>query len=280
MLRPLELLASTALAHLGVALAGLALSGLQLGAHAEDATVAVAANFTAPAEALQKLFEQRTAHRLKLTSGSTGQLYAQIANGAPLDALLSADREHVDQLIAAGLADGTLRFTYAVGKLALWTRETEKFKPLDLSSLARADYRWLAIANPELAPYGRAAEQVLRKVGLWDALQRRIVRGESIAQTFALADTRNADLAFVALSQVIAYRNKGAASFEVPPELYEPIVQDAALLKRASGNAAARGFLEFLRTPDALRVIEEFGYAAGVPATAGASSAGSANEPR
>jgi molybdate transport system substrate-binding protein len=241
--------------------AALTLACLSSAARADNATIAVAANFTVPAEALQKMFEQRTPHRLKFTSGSTGQLYAQIANGAPLDALLSADREHVDQLLAAGLADGTLRFTYAIGKLALWTRETDKFKPLDLKSLSRTDYRWLAIANPELAPYGLAAEQALRKLGLWDTLGTRIVRGESIAQTFALAETRNADLAFVALSQVIAYKDKDAATaFEVPQELYEPIAQDAALLKRAAGNAAARGFLEFLREPDALRVIQGFGY--------------------
>ncbi len=239
----------------------LALVAGPLAARADEATIAVAANFATPAEALQKLFEQRTPHRLKLTSGSTGQLYAQIANGAPLDALLSADREHVDQLVAAGLADGSLRFTYAVGKLVLWTRDTAKFVPLDLKSLARTDYRWLAIANPELAPYGLAAEQALRKLGLWDSLQSRIVRGESIAQTFALADTRNADLALVALSQVISYKSKdAAASFEVPQELYDAIDQDAVLVKRASGNAAARGFLEFLREPDAVSVIRGFGY--------------------
>ena len=254
-----------------VAALALGLGCASVTAFADEATIAVAANFTVPAEALQKLFEQRTPHRLKFTSGSTGQLYAQIANGAPLDALLSADREHVDQLLAAGLADGTLRFTYAVGKLALWTRETDKFKPLDLKSLARTDFRWLAIANPELAPYGLAAEQALRKLGLWDSLQSRIVRGESIAQTFALVETRNADLGFVAQSQVIAYKDKAAAStFEVPQELYAPINQDAVLLKRASGNAAARGFLEFLRGPDAVRVIQGFGYgtAPAVPAKA------------
>ena len=261
-------------AALALALAPIAtftLVAAPLTALADDATIAVAANFSTPAEALQKLFEQRTPHHLKFTSGSTGQLYAQIANGAPLDALLSADREHVDQLLAAGLADGSLRFTYAVGKLALWTRETEKLKPLDLKSLGRSDYRWLAIANPELAPYGLAAEQALRKLGLWNALQSRIVRGESIAQTFALIETRNADLGFVALSQVIAYKDKSAAaSFEVPQELYEPIDQDAVLLKRASGNVAARGFLEFLREPDAVRVIQGFGYGTGAAAPANA----------
>jgi molybdate transport system substrate-binding protein len=228
-------------------------------AHADTATIAVAANFSGPAEALQRIFEQQTAHRLALTSGSTGQLYAQIANGAPFDALLSADAEHVDRLVSAGLADETLRFTYAVGKLALWTRAAEKFAPLDLKSLARDDYRWLAIANPEVAPYGRAAEQTLRRLGLWDSMQSRIVRGENIAQTFALAETRNADLALVALSQVISYKGE-AASFEIPPDLYAPIRQDAVLLKRASGNAAARGFLIFLRGADARRVIDGFGY--------------------
>jgi len=228
-------------------------------AHADTATIAVAANFAAPAEALQQIFERQTPHRLMLTSGSTGQLYAQITNGAPFDALLSADREHVERLVRAGLGDESLRFTYAIGKLALWTRSAEKFAPLDLKALARQDYRWLAIANPELAPYGLAAEQALRKLGLWGSLQNRIVRGQSIAQTFAMAETRNADLALVALSQAIAYKGE-AASFEIPAELYEPIRQDAVLLERASGNAAARGFLEFLRGPNALRVIEGFGY--------------------
>jgi ABC-type molybdate transport system substrate-binding protein len=129
MLARIDFVAGVALAFV----AALALSSVSLTAHADDATIAVAANFVAPAEALQKLFEQRTPHHLKFTSGSTSQLYAQIATGAPLDALLSADREHVDQLITAGLADASLRFTYAIGKLALWTRETDKFKPLDLS---------------------------------------------------------------------------------------------------------------------------------------------------
>ena len=244
------------------ALVVLLASSVAAPAHADTATIAVAANFAAPAEALQRVFEQQTPHRLAFTSGSTGQLYAQITHGAPFDALLSADAEHVDQLVAAGLADASLRFTYAVGKLALFSRATSKFAPLDLKSLARVDYRWLAIANPELAPYGLAAEQALRKLGLWDSLQTRIVRGESIAQTFAMAETRNADLALVALSQVVAYRGE-AASFEIPAELYAPIRQDAVLLKRASGNAAARGFLVFLRGADALRVIQSFGYGPG-----------------
>jgi molybdate transport system substrate-binding protein len=228
-------------------------------AHAETATIAVAANFVRPLEALQRAFEERGEHRLTIVSGSTGQLYAQIVNAAPFDVLLSADTEHPDRLIAAGFADEAQRFTYAIGKLALFTRDVEKFRPLDLRALSRTDYRWLAIANPKLAPYGLAAEQALKSLGLWDSLQARIVRGQSIAQTFAMAETRNADLAFVALSQVVEYSGT-AAHVEVPAELYEPIRQDAVLLKRAAANAAAREFLTFLRSPEAQQVIERLGY--------------------
>lgn len=230
-------------------------------AAAGSATVAVAANFVPPLAELEKAFEQRGEHTLTIVSGSTGQLYTQVLNGAPFDVFLSADAEHVDMLVRAKLADGATRFTYAVGKLALFTRDTGKLAPLTLDTLRRTDYRWLAIGNPALAPYGLAAEQTLRKLGLWDGVQPRLVRGENIAQTFAMAETRNADLAFVSLSQTIAYTGT-AASFVVPPELYDPIRQDAVLLARGSGNAAARAFLTFLAGADAAAAIERFGYAA------------------
>jgi molybdate transport system substrate-binding protein len=230
-----------------------------VGAHAESATVAVAANFVRPAEALKRAFEERGEHRVTIVSGSTGQLFAQITNAAPFDVLLSADTEHPDRLVDAGLGDGAQRFTYAIGKLALFTRDAAKFEPLGMQALARTDYRWLAIANPELAPYGLAAEQALRKLGLWELLQARIVRGQSIAQTFAMAETRNADLALVALSQVVEYRG-ASAHMEVPADLYEPIRQDAVLLTRAAANPAARAFLVFLREPAAAPAIEAFGY--------------------
>ncbi len=135
----------------------------------------------------------------------------------------------------------------------------DKFRPLDLKVLERTDFRWLAIANPELAPYGLAAQQTLTSLGLWDALQPRIVRGQSIAQTFAMAETQNADLAFVASSQVIAYSGT-AAAYEVPAELHEPLRQDAVLLVRGERNAAARAFLEFLASQNAARIIERQGY--------------------
>jgi molybdate transport system substrate-binding protein len=238
-------------------------AALLLGARlalADSATVAAAANFITPLAELEKLFEERTEHDLTIVSGSTGQLYAQVANGAPFDVFLSADREHAERLAAEGLGDGSTRFTYAIGTLALWTRDAEKFRPLNLDALRRADFRWLAIANPELAPYGLAAQQALQKLGLWDSLQARIVRGENIAQTFTMAETRNADLAFVALSQAIAY-GETAAYFIVPAELHDAISQDAIVLRRGGDNAAARAFVDFLRSADAAQVIERFGYA-------------------
>ena len=233
-----------------------------LPARADTVTIAVAANFLAPLERLAALFEQETGHELVLSSGSTGQLYAQIANGAPFDVFLSADSEHPTRLVTEGLGDGTTQLTYAVGRLALWTHAPRKFRPLDLRTLRRTDFRWLAIANPELAPYGLAAEQTLRYLGLWEPLQDRLVRGQSIAQTFAMAETDNAELAFVALSQALAYQGI-AAYFEVPAELYEPLRQDAVLLNRAGTNAAARAFLEWLRGPRATEIIADFGYDSG-----------------
>jgi molybdate transport system substrate-binding protein len=226
---------------------------------ADSATIAVAANFIGPLEALKPEFTQRTGHDLVTVPGSTGQLYAQIVNGAPFDVLLAADTDHPSKLVAAGFAAADRQFTYATGRLVLWTRATDEFAPLTLASLRRADYRWLAIANPELAPYGLAAEQTLRMLGLWDSIQSRLVRGQNIAQTFALVETRNADLGFVALSQALVY-SKPAAYVEVPSRLYAPIRQDALLLKRGETNAAARAFVEFLASPEGRALIERFGY--------------------
>jgi molybdate transport system substrate-binding protein len=228
-------------------------------AAAESAAVAAAANFVPALDELEKAFAQRGAHELTIVAGSTGQLYAQVQNGAPFDVFLSADAEHVDRLVGADLADGATRFTYALGRLALFTRDANRLAPLTLDTLRRTDYRWLAIGNPELAPYGAAAQQTLARLGLWDTLQPRIVRGGNIAQTFAMAETRNADLAFVSLSQVIAYRGAGL-HLVVPAELYSPIRQDAVLLAHGAGNAAARAFLAFLASAEAAAVIERFGY--------------------
>ena len=241
---------------------GLAATTLLLGAGrvlADSATIAVAANFLAPLEALMPLFEEATGHELVLVAGSTAQLYAQIVNGAPFDVLLSADAEHVDRLVAEHLAERPTRVTYAVGRLALWTRDTERFAPLGVDTLRRSDFRWLAIANPKLAPYGLAAQQTLTALGVWESLQTRLVQGQSVAQTFAMAETRNADLALVALSQAMTYQGV-AAYFEIPSELHAPLRQDAVLLTRARDNAAARAFVEWLHGARAAEVIASFGY--------------------
>ncbi len=251
----------TLLPILAAALLGLASAGASA---ADSATVAVAANFLSPLEALQRAFEQDGAHKLSLVSASTGQLYAQITNGAPFDVMLSADQETVEKLVADGRGDGATRFTYAVGALALFTRDAQKFAPLNLDALRRRDFRWLAIANPDLAPYGLAAQQTLQALGLWDTLQPKLVRGQSIAQTFAQAETRNADLALVAMSQAIAYGDP-TAYFPVPEELHAPLRQDAVLLAHGRENAAAREFLKFLRTSAATKTMAGFGYRPGTP---------------
>ena len=244
-----------------IALLGVVSAGT---AGAESATVAVAANFLTPLEALQRAFEQDGKHKLALVSGSTGQLYAQIANGAPFDVLLSADQETVAKLVAEGRGDTRERFTYAVGTLVLFTRDKAKFAPLSLDTLRRNDFRWLAIANPDLAPYGLAAQQTLQALDLWDTLAQKLVRGQSIAQTFALAETRNADLALVAMSQAIAYGDPEAC-FAVPENLHAPLRQDAVLLTHGRENAAAREFLKFLRGAAATETMAEFGYRPGAP---------------
>ena len=241
------------------ALAALLLAGAGRAA-AETATIAVASNFAAPFEALVRQFEAAGPHRLTTVTGSTGQLYAQIANGAPFDALLAADQSYTARLADEGRGVASSRFTYAVGKLALFTREPERFAPLDTATLARSDFRWLAIANPELAPYGLAAKETLVALELWEALARRLVQGQNIAQTFAMVETRNAELGLVALSQAMAYEGT-AGYFVIPEALHAPIRQDAILLHRGARNPAAKAFLEFLAGPEAQATIEAFGYA-------------------
>jgi molybdate transport system substrate-binding protein len=227
---------------------------------AADVQVAVAANFLAPLRALEVEFERTTDYELVLIAGSTGQLYAQIVNGAPFDILLAADRERPRLLAEQGIGESASIFTYAIGRLALWSREPNRVDEALLGDLDGADFRWLAIANPELAPYGAAARQTLEALGIWDAIQPRLVRGQSIAQTFALVETRNAELGFVALSQAIGYADD--ASYVVVPEaLHAPIRQDAILLERGARSAAARAFIAFVASPAAASIVERFGYA-------------------
>jgi molybdate transport system substrate-binding protein len=229
-------------------------------ATADEARVAVAANFAGPAKQLQELFSRSTPHKLSISVGSTGKFYAQIRNGAPFDVLLSADDETPLRLEQEKLAVARTRFTYAVGKLVLWSALPDLIDAKG-DVLKKASFKRLAIANPKLAPYGTAAQQVMERLNLWPALQPRLVLGENIAQTLQFIATGNAELGFVALSQVRDAGKPAAGSqWVVPQALYDPIRQDAVLLARGSANPAARALLDFLRTPQARDTIRAAGY--------------------
>ncbi|MDX2205262.1 MAG: molybdate ABC transporter substrate-binding protein [Hyphomicrobiaceae bacterium] len=225
-------------------------------AKAGEAKLAVAANFTEPVREIGKGFERTTGHRLVLSLSASGQFYAQITQGAPFDILLSADQATPAKAIAEGHAVGGTAFTYAVGRLVLFSKtaglvEGEK-------TLKEGKFAKVAIANPATAPYGAAAVAAMKALGVYAALQPKIVQGNSIAQTFQFVDTGNAEVGFVALSQVALV--EGGSRWTVPQSLYAAIAQDAVLLKPGAGNDAARAFLAYLKGPEARRVIVRFGY--------------------
>lgn len=228
--------------------------------HADEAIIASAANFTDTLEVLETRFEQTTPHRIRIVSGSTGQLFAQIRQGAPFDVFLAADSDRPARLVETGLAPADSRFTYAIGRLALWSPQPGRLDALGPEGVAGLDFRRLAIANPELAPYGRAAMDVLDQLELSTNFDDRLVRGENIAQVLALAATGNADLAFIALSQTRNPRIPAGSFWTVPSSLHTPIRQDAVLVSRAQDNAAARAFLAFLKSDDARALIRQAGY--------------------
>lgn len=224
---------------------------------ADTVQVAVAANFAAPLKRLAGEFERRTGDRIEAISGSTGKLYAQIVAGAPFQVLLAADETTPRKLAAEGRAVADSQFHYARGRLVLWTRRTgQAFE--DGQILAGPGYAHLAIANPRLAPYGAAAEAFLRHDGLMAAVAKRLVYGENIGQTFEFVRAGAADFGLVALSQVKALQPMQGAWWPVPEDRYPAITQDAILLQ---DGAAARRFLSYLKTPEARRLIEDFGYA-------------------
>lgn len=236
-----------------------------LAARAETALAAVAANFAEVADVLAPMFRDATGHNVTLTTGSTGKLYAQIGEGAPFDILLSADAATPARLLAEGKAVSDTSFTYAVGRLTLWSTDAERIGEDGRAALEDPDLRFVAIANPDLAPYGEAAREALQGLGLWDQIQPKIVMGQNIGQTNSMVATGAAEMGFVALSAVLSPRteNKGSR-WDVPQELFTPIRQDAVLLNHGADNPAARAFLDFLRTPEAIEVIERFGYGTGL----------------
>lgn len=238
-----------------------ALSVLSTAAKAEDTLVAVAANFAEAAEELAPLFEKTTGHRLVTTTGSTGKLYAQIKNGAPFQVLLSADAKTPAKLAAEKAAVAGTSFTYATGKLALWSSEPGRVGVDGAKALEAGDFRHIAIANPALAPYGVAARETLQSLGLWEKLAARIVMGENIGQIHAMVSTGNAELGFVALSAIENPHADGKGSYWVVPQaFFTPIRQDAILLNPGADNAAAKAFLAFLKSAEARAVIKRYGY--------------------
>jgi molybdate transport system substrate-binding protein len=227
---------------------------------ADEVQVAVAANFTAPAKLIANDFEKATGHKAMLSFGATGKLYAQIKNGAPFEVLLSADASTPEKLEKEGAAVPGSRFTYAVGRLVLWSAKPG-FVDDQGKVLEQGDFHHLAIANPKTAPYGAAAVDVLTTLKLLDATEPKLVQGENIAQAHQFVVSGNAELGFVALSQVTSDGKIGSGSaWLVPQQLYKPIRQDAVLLKPGSHNAAAVAWLDYLKGNKARAVIEAFGY--------------------
>lgn len=242
------------------ALAVLLACALTLPAHAAEVLVAVAANFSAPMLKLAAAFERDTGHRATLAIGSTGRFYAQVRSGAPFQLLLSADDQTPARLEQEGLAVPGTRFTYAVGRLVLWSRHGGLVDERG-EVLRHGNFERLALADPRLAPYGAAAVQTLTQLGLLQRLQPRFVTGENIAQAWQFVSTGNAELGFVALSQVYADgRITQGSGWIVPDTLHAPIRQDAVLLQAGRGNPAARALLGYLKGDAARALIRAHGY--------------------
>jgi molybdate transport system substrate-binding protein len=229
-------------------------------AHAAEAQVAVAANFAEPIKAIAAVLQKTSGHTLKISTGASGAFYTQIKNGAPFDVYLSADNERPEMLEKDGLAQPGTRFTYATGKLVLWSVKPGRVDGQG-AVLKAADLGKVAFANPKTAPYGAAALQVLDKLGLKDALAPKLVQGESIGQTFNFVKTGNADVGFVAMSQVLeGGQLKEGSMWVIPQTHYDAIRQDAVLLKRGANNEAAKELFKLLQSPNIKDLIRSYGY--------------------
>ncbi|WP_323160545.1 molybdate ABC transporter substrate-binding protein [Pseudomonas fluorescens] len=227
---------------------------------AEEVQVAVAANFTAPIQAIAVDFEKDTGHKLVAAYGATGQFYTQIKNGAPFEVLLSADDTTPEKLEKEGDTVKGSRFTYAIGTLALWSAK-EGYVDAKGEVLKKNEYQHLSIANPKAAPYGLAATQVLEKLKLTEATKAKIVEGQNITQAYQFVATGNAELGFVALSQI--YKDgkvSSGSAWIVPASMHDPIKQDAVILNKGKDNAAAKALVDYLKGPKAATVIKSYGY--------------------
>ena len=227
---------------------------------AGEVSVAVASNFTAPMKIIAQAFERDTGHKAILSFGATGQFYAQIKNGAPFTVLLAADDETPARLEREGVAVLGTRFTYATGKVVLWSKKADLVDAKG-EILKTGKFDKLALANPKLAPYGAAAMQILEKMNLTKQLGPKLVEASNIGQTFQFVSSGNAALGFVALSQVFENgKLKEGSGWVVPSNLYSPIKQDAVLLTSGKANVAAQALLQYLRSDKAKAIIVSFGY--------------------
>lgn len=237
----------------------LALMGAAAQAQADDISVAVAANFTAPMQQIAAAFEKETGHKVQASYGSTGKFYAQIKNGAPFELLLAADDETPARLIKENAAAAGSQFTYAIGKLVLWSA---KSAVVDAKGevLKKGGFDHISLANPKLAPYGAAGVETMKALGVYDALQPKIVSAENITQAYQFVSSGNALLGFVALSQVLKDGKVEGSAWIVPANLYSPIRQDAVILDKGKGKPAAQALLNYLKGDKARAVIKSFGY--------------------
>jgi molybdate transport system substrate-binding protein len=228
--------------------------------HADEVQVAVAANFTAPIQVITADFEKDTGHKVVAAYGATGQFYTQIKNGAPFQVFLAADDTTPEKLEKEGETVKGSRFTYAIGTLALWSAK-DGYVDAQGEVLKTNQYQHLSIANPKAAPYGLAATQVLEKLKLTDATRAKIVEGQNITQAYQFVSTGNAELGFVALSQI--YKDgkvSSGSAWIVPAALHDPIKQDAVILNKGKDSVAAKALMDYLKSPKAAAVIKSYGY--------------------
>lgn len=225
-----------------------------------ETKIAVAANFTAAAKDIAKAFEAKTGHKAVLAFGSTGKLYTQIANGAPFEAFLAADQKRPQKAETEGLAVAGSRFTYAKGKIVLFSVDAKLIDDAGKVLGKPGAFAKLAITNPKTAPYGAAAVEAMEKLGVYAGVKPKLVQGDNLAQTYQFIVTKNAQLGFVAYSQVI--KAEGGSKWMVPDNLYTPLRQDAVLLKTGEDSEAAKAFLAFLKSDAAHTILKNYGYGA------------------
>ncbi len=225
-------------------------------AFAVSTNVAVAANFTEAAKEIAAAFEKKTGDTAELSFGSTGTLYTQISQNAPFEVFLAADDARPRTAVENGLAAKGSEFTYAIGRIVLYSADPNLVE--NAETLAAGEFDKLAIANPKTAPYGTAAVEAMQKLGVYDELKSKLVEGTNIAQAFQFVETGNAELGFVALSQIAG--KDGGSRWNVPSDLYTPIRQNAVLLNTGKDSVAAKAFIDFLKGSEAAAIIRKYGY--------------------